>query len=233
MGLFDFFKKQNKTPEVKVSFSSNIYDDSEYYELLRERPMIDQFTGRPFDFPTYTDEYNTRTPYKLRELLLFVWWGNTKTGRKASVNIPKYFFNDYNLDGRMLTSSFITSELLLEEKGKIKLTDKGQILFEEFYPLWEIHSVKNFPMNLDMDFPNWDKEEFDIKYYESMIRYYQAEATHSSKIIDYIKNHPDFDDIGNQEQYHLSNRDSCLMKVKDFKEKLAILKRNKDGNYPI
>src|SRR5699024_11422652 len=107
----------------------------------------------------------------------------------------------------MLTSSFITSELLSEEKGKIKLTDKGQILFEEFYPLWEIHSVKNFPMNLDMDFPNWDKEEFDIKYYESMIRYYQAEATHSSKIIDYIKNHPDFDDIGNQEQYHLRSEE--------------------------
>lgn len=238
MGIFDFFKKIVNSIEKKDTndFSIKIINDGyhfddKYYELITKKPTFNDYLDRPFDYPKYSDTYPTGTPYSLRELLLLVWWGNTKSGRKSSVNIPKYFFNDYNLDGQMLTNSFFEHNLLIEENDKITLTENGQRLFDKFYPLWEIHTVKNYPMNLDENFPGWNKKEFDIKYYKQMIKYYTACAAHNSRVIDYINNSNSFDDDSNELQYYISNRDSSQLRAKDFKEKLDVLESNYENNY--
>ena len=238
MGIFDFFKKivnsteKKDTTDLSINFSGAEYHfDEEYFELLQKRPIFNDYTDRPLNYPKYSDTYQTGTPYNLRELLLLVWWGNTKNGRKSSVNIPKYFFYDYNLDAQMITRSFFENKLLIEENDKITLTENGRRLFDRFYPLWEIHSVKNYPMNLDENFPGWNKKEFDVKYYKQMIKYYADSAAHSSRVIEYIKSSDSFDNTRNELQYHISNRDSSQLNAKDFKEKLEVLESNHENNY--
>lgn len=229
MGFFDFFKKKKRKrkPEVQISVST-VYDsdsEREYYELLALSPRYDDFVSRPFNMPKYDNTYNTGTPYQLRELLLLVWWGNTKSGRKATTHIPKYFFNKYNLDAELLTNKFIKDGLLNENNDRIKLTDKGQKLFDKYYTLWEIHRVSNYPVNLDRDFPEWDKVKFDINYYKTVIKFNRASIDYNNKMIDFIQNHPELNDKSNQEQYFISNRNSLTMQLEDIEEKLQILER--------
>ena len=59
---------------------------------------MDEIYGRSFDFPKYNDKFITQEGYPLRELLLLVWWGRTKSERKSTISIPQYFFYDYNLN---------------------------------------------------------------------------------------------------------------------------------------
>ena len=120
MGFFDFlFKKKRKRvlPE-RVNVVTTISAGPDYYtkricRLAFDRPTMQDFWDRSFDSPHYTDSYQTSEGYKLRELLLLVWWGNTKTGRKSSITIPKYFFSDYNLNAEKLTKEFKDKGLVI------------------------------------------------------------------------------------------------------------------------
>lgn len=222
MGFFNFFKRSKKRTSANIYFD----DDSEYFRLIKEAPRLSDFIGRDFDYPKFTDNYKTEEGFKLRELLLFVWWGNTKNGRSSTTRIPKYFFETYNLDTVRLTMRFKELGWLKEEKDKIVLTDKGSEIYNKYRDLWDLHSFKNFPICLDEDFENYNKEEFTINYYRVMIAYHKAWAAHNSRMIHFFNQNPEFEDVEYQIMYHTSERDSYLSMAKNMEEKLAILLGN-------
>lgn len=226
MSIFDFlFKKKENKNLANFDVETNSLYTEEYINLINSRPIFSDYIGRDYDTPAYTDTFETGTNYNLRELLLLIWWGKTKNGRSETVTIPKYFFNKYNLNAPKLTHSFFKENLLMKSDGKIKLTNSGQNLFNEFKDLWEIHSLKNYPSCLDLDFENWDKDKFYINYYQNLIRYEQASANHSEKFLKYFsKQDPDsIKDIGNQRDYHTHAIYTSRARATDALEKLNIL----------
>lgn len=227
MGLFNFFsKKRKRQPSVKIEMNVIGSYDQEYFRLLNEKPELSDFTGRSWNYPKFTDQFKTDERFRLRELLLFVWWGNTKNGRSSTTRIPKYFFETYNLDTVRLTMQFKRLGWLTEEKDKILLTDKGSQIYKKYKDLWDLHSFKNLPICLDEDFENYDKEELTINYYKTMIEFLKAEAVHNARMIHYFNQNPNVEDIGNQRIYHTTHRDSNLLEIKNLEEKLAILTDN-------
>jgi hypothetical protein len=233
MGFFDFlFKKKKKRilPErmnVKTTISTGPdYYTREYVNLLLSRPTMQDFWDRSFDSPRYTDNYQTPEGYKLRELLLLVWWGNTKTGRKSSISIPKYFFSDYNLDAEKLTKEFKNKGLLLDDGERTKSSEEGKQIAGKYHALWEIHSVKNFPVNLDVDFPRWDKQKFELNILISELAYYNEHARFCRNIINYFQNISGYNnhiDISNEVNYYINNLNSDVAKINDLTEKIQIL----------
>lgn len=223
MGLFDFFKKKKKKPSITIETNILSDYDEQYFRLLNERPDISDFTGRNWNYPKYTDEFKTKEGFKLRELLLFVWWGKTKNGRSSTANIPKYFFETYNLNTIRLTEKFKKLGWLVEKDNKIILTENGKEIYNKYKDLWDIHSFKKIPMCLDEDFKNYDKVQFIINFYKTMIEFLKAESVHHSRMIQYFNEHPDSDDIGNQRIYNTTRRDYDLLEIKNYEEKLAIL----------
>lgn len=233
MGFFDFlFKKKEKRvlPE-RVNVTTTIYAGPDYYtkeyvDLLLTRPTMQDFWDRSFDSPRYTDSYQTSEGYKLRELLLLVWWGNTKTGRKSSITIPKYFFSDYNLNAEKLTKEFKDKGLLLDDGERTKPSQEGKEIADKYHALWEIHSIKNFPVNLDVDFPNWNKLEFEIKILRSELAYYNEHARFCRNIINYfqgINGYSIYSDINDEVNYYINNLNSDVAKINDLTEKIQIL----------
>lgn len=235
MGFFDFlFKKKKKKkrilPErmnVKTTISTGPdYYTREYVNLLLSRPTMQDFWDRSFDSPRYTDNYQTPEGYKLRELLLLVWWGNTKTGRKSSISIPKYFFSDYNIDAEKLTKEFKNKGLLLDDGERTKPSEEGKQIAGKYHALWEIHSVKNFPVNLDVDFPRWDKQKFELNILISELAYYNEHARFCRNIINYFQNISGYNnhiDISNEVNYYINNLNSDVAKINDLTEKIQIL----------
>ena len=226
MGLFNFFSKRKKQPSATIEMKIISGYDEEYYRLLKERPELSDFTGRSWNYPKFTDQFKTKEGLRLRELLLLVWWGNTKNGRSSTTRIPKYFFETYNLDTVRLTMKFKRLGWLAEEKDKIVLTDKGSEIYKKYKDLWDLHSFKNLPICLDEDFEHYDKHEFTVNYYKTMIEFIKAEAVHNARMIQYFNQNPNVEDIGNQIIYHTTHRDSNLLEIKNLEEKLAILTGN-------
>ncbi|EHI70447.1 hypothetical protein ACVRY7_11010 [Streptococcus ictaluri] len=140
--------------------------------------------GRPYDFPKYDDSYRTDEGFKLRELLLLVWWGKTKNGRKSTVAIPKYFFTNYSINAEKLTFQFKKRGWLIDQSEKTSLTEQGREIYEKYITLWDIHSAKRYPLCLDIDFPNWNKTKFDILVYKSEIKYHKENVRYCDKMID-------------------------------------------------
>ena len=187
---------------------------------------MQDFWDRSFDSPRYTDNYQTPEGYKLRELLLLVWWGNTKTGRKSSISIPKYFFSDYNIDAEKLTKEFKNKGLLLDDGERTKPSEEGKQIAGKYHALWEIHSVKNFPVNLDVDFPRWDKQKFELNILISELAYYNEHARFCRNIINYFQNISGYNnhiDISNEVNYYINNLNSDVAKINDLTEKIQIL----------
>ena len=214
MGFFDFlFKKKKKRilPErmnVKTTISTGPdYYTREYVNLLLSRPTMQDFWDRSFDSPRYTDNYQTPEGYKLRELLLLVWWGNTKTGRKSS-------------------KEFKNKGLLLDDGERTKPSEEGKQIAGKYHALWEIHSVKNFPVNLDVDFPRWDKQKFELNILISELAYYNEHARFCRNIINYFQNISGYNnhiDISNEVNYYINNLNSDVAKINDLTEKIQIL----------
>lgn len=236
MGLLDFLfgNKKSKNislhPTIEVTTTSGIDDDyfydEIYFQLLREQPHIADYYGRPFDLPAYNDNFETLDGHKLREWLLLVWWGNTKNGRKKDIKIPKYFFQTYNLDAEKLTASFKTSGLLEDTEGKTLLTEEGRIFYNKYRPLWEIHSFKNYPTNLDLDFPTWNLQQMEINQYEMEIQYLSDHIAHTKKLINRLNSIPSnkgHKRIKQEFDYHINQGNSELNRLNDLKEKLKIL----------
>lgn len=64
----DWKKYENEQSEVWAK----------YRKVQENQPNYDKQFGRSFDFPKYTDKYDTHTDFTLRELLLLIWWGKIK-----------------------------------------------------------------------------------------------------------------------------------------------------------
>lgn len=229
MGLFSFLFGNKKQPEVSLTFTTSSdfdYYTPKYFEILDSNPNIFEIYGRDFNFPKYNDEFVTDEGYSLRELLLLVWWGKTKSGRKSTVTIPKYFFSSYNLNAEKLTRQFKENDLICDHNGRIILTDEGKIIVDKYSSLWEIHSVKQYPTNLDIDFSVWNKNNFDLMMYQMEIRYYSEHARFCQNLVDYLSsfNAPSSaQKIHDEINYYISLKNSDLAKIADFKEKVAIL----------
>ncbi|WP_369350439.1 hypothetical protein AB6M97_06345 [Streptococcus hillyeri] len=237
MGLFNFLFGEKKKTTPSVTFKSSVNSDYDYYteryyKLLEQRPNIFEIWGRDYNFPKYNDSYKTAEKYKLRELLLLVWWGKTKNGRKSSITIPKYFFLNYNLNAEKLTRQFKEEGWLVDKDDKTVLTVQGEKIYKKYIGLWEIHSYKRIPLCLDIDFPNWDKEKFDILVYKNDIKYHKENIKYCDKMIKYLNslNAPSsaksiYDDIN----YYLNDKNSSVASVNDLQEKLdIILERKQD-----
>lgn len=203
---------------VNAYLDTSAYDEG-YFKIIKNQPSWEKVFGRPMNMPKYTDKFRTGNKYKLRELLLLIWWGKPKNGRKISAGIPKYFFFSYNLNAEKLTKQFYSDGLLANDGEKVFLTDKGKELYDEFEELWEIHSLKNYPSNLDIDFEDWDKESFDEFYYNANMEYYAQEAKIQSKLIDHYskRNMPELVD------QHTQYRNNAIIMAQDFSEKLKAL----------
>lgn len=231
MGFLDFLfgKKPQNRPETfqQISTFNADYETKEYFDLITSQPFLASFQDRPYDFPKYNDSFETNDKYKLRELLLLVWWGRTKSGRKLTASIPKYFFTSYNLNAELLTRAFIQDSLLDSKDDKVILTAKGKALFDKYQSLWEIHSFsKHYPTNLDFDFPIWDKDKFELRLYQVNYAYYSEYINFCKRMIDYfIRFNPsqDIPKVQDQINYFNSELTFSLTKCHDLKEKITVL----------
>ncbi len=228
MGIFSsLFNKNKKLQQNAQDNSSYLFETEQsdkYYELLSNRPNLVDYYGRAFDLPSYTDNFETMDGHTLREWLLLVWWGKTKNGRKSTVTIPKYFFSIYNLNAEKLTKQFKKEGYLTDIKDKTTLTDKGRVIYNKYESLWEIHSFKDYPTNLDIDFPNWNKREFEIKYYQIYITYLRDNINYCKVLVDYINKYgTPYNNRDDEINYYLNERSSDLLKLSDLKEKITIL----------
>ncbi|WP_170240050.1 hypothetical protein [Streptococcus suis] len=242
MGLLNFLfgKKQKNEISPTIEFVSKIESDDEddyfydeiYFRLISERPRITNYYGRAFDLPAYSDTFETLDNHTLREWLLLVWWGNTKNGRKKDVTIPKYFFQKYNLDAERLTATFKNEGLLEDVDDKTLLSESGRVFFNKYRSLWEIHSFKNYPTNLDLDFPTWNLQLMEIRYYEMEIKFLSDSIAHANKLIDRLNS------LGNKKMhkrikqdldYYTNEVNSNSIRLNDLKAKLEILKNRQNG----
>ncbi|WP_201326758.1 hypothetical protein [Streptococcus suis] len=242
MGLLNFLfgKKQKNEISPTIEFVSKIESDDEddyfydeiYFRLISERPRITNYYGRAFDLPAYSDTFETLDNHTLREWLLLVWWGNTKNGKKKDVTIPKYFFQKYNLDAERLTATFKNEGLLEDVDDKTLLSESGRVFFNKYRSLWEIHSFKNYPTNLDLDFPTWNLQLMEIRYYEMEIKFLSDSIAHAKKLIDRLNS------LGNKKMhkrikqdldYYTNEVNSNSIRLNDLKAKLEILKNRQNG----
>ncbi|HHW4959234.1 TPA: hypothetical protein ACU0L4_001224 [Streptococcus suis] len=241
MGLLDFLfgKKQKNEISPTIEFVSKIESDDEddyfydeiYFRLISERPRITNYYGRAFDLPAYSDTFETLDNHTLREWLLLVWWGNTKNGRKKDVTIPKYFFQKYNLDAERLTATFKNEGLLEDVDDKTLLSESGRVFFNKYRSLWEIHSFKNYPTNLDLDFPTWNLQLMEIRYYEMEIKYLSDSIAHTKKLIDrlnFLGNKKMHKRIKQDIDYYINEGNSNSIRLNDLKAKLEILKNRQN-----
>ncbi|HEL1906639.1 TPA: hypothetical protein U1266_000430 [Streptococcus suis] len=143
--------------DYKIEFSSKIVNSDGV--AIEDYPNVSKFRVNPSG-ERYDDSYYTGTPYKLRELLLLIWWGKTKNPRKPDSKPPRYFYYDYHLETKKVTEMFIKDSVLTkDDKERIVLTEYGKELYDEFEILWEMHSYKGFLgelPNLDKEFADWD-----------------------------------------------------------------------------
>ncbi|WP_170237816.1 hypothetical protein [Streptococcus hyovaginalis] len=190
MGLFNWFKRNDKVEaKTKIVTSNNLkWDSFPPLEKYRVNP-----TGKRYD-----DSYITGTPYKLRELLLLVWWGRTKNPRNPNSKPPRYFMYDYHLNTKQVTDMFVTDGLLeKDEKNRTVLTEIGKNFYNKFEVLWEIHSYKGFLgelPNMDKEFYNWDYNSykannnlFEVRHLEAIIDYNTKMASQYPKNSDQFK----------------------------------------------
>lgn len=175
--------------------------DVEYQKIRQSRPDYETHYGRPFNYPSFTDKYDTKTGFSLRELLLLIWWGKIKKGRLVTARIPKYFIYNYNLNVQKVTQKFVNKGWLIKNDDRYSLSDKARTVADFYSELWEMHQSSSFPICLDEDFPNWNHGELRIKFYMNEIEFQYKLINYYLKLEAFYKKHPKFD-IDGQTQYH-------------------------------
>jgi len=179
-------RKSNKNNNVNYSENDNdAY--SKYFEVTNLRPKFKDYYGRNIDYPKYNDKYNTGTEFKLRQLLLLVWFSRTKKGRLVTTSIPQYFYYDYNINGNKLLQHFIARGWIIEDDKRYILSDEGRKIAKQYAALWELHRNNQFPFCLDEDYPNWNDGDLLKEYYKKEINYLKAEINYTKKIITFYE----------------------------------------------
>lgn len=200
----------------------DIYD--KYNKIRKSEPRFEQFFGRRYDAPAYTDKYDTGTEFSLRELLLLVWYSRVKKGRMITAKIPNYFFNQYNINGNKLTQRFIDKGWLKDKDARYHLSDEGKQIADFYADLWELHKVSGFPICLDEDFPRWNNGQLLKKFYKREVNYLHSQIDFYNKLIWFYKTYPDFfGDKENQQdsiKYTQQSIDNIQNEIKSFNEKI-------------
>ncbi|HHJ7123628.1 TPA: hypothetical protein ACQMWT_001380 [Streptococcus pyogenes] len=125
---------------VKITESTTNIKSPSYPDLNKYRVNP---SGKRYD-----DTYITGVGYKLREILLLVWWGRTKNPRKPTSKPPRYFFYDYHLNTKKTTDMFIRDGLLKKNKeGCITLTLSGKVLYDEYKSSGKYIRIKDISVN--------------------------------------------------------------------------------------
>ena len=99
-----------KNSEVESSYTVSVDNDSpifdsRYQNIMLHRPQWSDFIEGDY-YDAFDDSYHTPEGYKLRELLLLVWWGKTQKGRILDVRIPRYYYDRYHLNPNEVTKRF-------------------------------------------------------------------------------------------------------------------------------
>lgn len=195
-------RKIPSSPNIDFFVQDDLHNQ-EYLELLSRRPNYFDYVDGSYEY-AYTDSYKTNEGYKLREMLLLVWWGKIKKGRASNAKVPRYFYDRYHINPNNVTKQFFIDNLIYVDSDNIvRFTDRGKTIFQKYQDLWEIHSLKEYYGNLDRDFPLWDLDSFLIKKHTQNIIYLNEMARFHKDLADYfIKNYPkDKDNIDyNQDQ---------------------------------
>lgn len=178
----DWKKYENEQSEVWAK----------YRKVQENQPNYDKQFGRSFDFPKYTDKYDTHTDFTLRELLLLIWWGKIKKGRLTTAKIPKYFIFTYNLNTQKVTQKFLDKGWLFQEDNRYFLSKKAKQATEFYSDLWEMHQADNFPICLDEDFPNWNQGKLLITFYKNDIDFQNKLIAYYNKLNSFYKSNPKF-----------------------------------------
>lgn len=166
----------------------NLYDSTADTSNLIDHKFVDEY---------YDDTYNTGTSFYLREILLLVWFGRVKSGRKTTVNIPKYFKNRYDLNVNYLIKRFIRDDLLIEKDGKYRLTESARKLANEYADVWLVHRNN---VNLDQVYPRWNEQQFNTLMNKVNVLSDKLEFLHYLKTYDYCLNHPEI--FSKKSNYH-------------------------------
>lgn len=127
-----------------ISHSENDDKYSEYFKIMDLRPKFRDYYGRDMDYPKYNDKYNTGTEFKLRQLLLLVWFSRTKKGRLVTTSIPQYFYYDYNINGNKLLQHFIARGWIIEDDERYILSDEEKKLLNSMQLCGNYTEIINF-----------------------------------------------------------------------------------------
>lgn len=178
MGIFTKLFSKKKTDQFSIEKVCNEINSDDLIDTLASSFTMSfdywVLPSRRYDaevhkqFPyieKYSDDFQTDEGYKLRELLVLVWWGRSKKGRLFNTNKPKYFLYDYKINIDDLTKRFLDDGFLfVDDKNYIRFTETGAKILKKYSVLWDIHSLKGYKTNLDTDFPNWNENDFIVKY---------------------------------------------------------------------
>lgn len=186
-----------KNSEVESSSSVSVDNDSpifdsRYQNIMLHRPQWSDFIEGDY-YDAFDDSYHTPEGYKLRELLLLVWWGKTQKGRILDVRIPRYYYDRYHLNPNEVTKRFFADGLLEynEETNLVKPTPFGKEVQQKYSKLWEIHSLKEYYANLDKEFANWNLNNFLLSRHKQKLEYYKASVKFYDEVASFLrKNYP-------------------------------------------
>ncbi len=217
--LFLFFYILGSKPASsnKSKSISNFENDddkySEYFKIMNLRPKFKDYYGRDMDYPKYNDKYDTGTEFKLRQLLLLVWFSRTKKGRLVTASIPQYFYYDYNINGNKLLQHFIARGWIIEDDERYILSAEGKNIAEQYATLWELHRNNQFPFCLDKDYPNWNDGELLQEYYQKEINYLKAEINYTKKIIAFYRRNPSFFTSKEEQQHEIQAEKTSIERL--------------------
>lgn len=207
--LFFYILGSNSTSSTNnrnnnINYSENNNDAySKYFEVTNLRPKFKDYYGRDMDYPKYNDKYDTGTEFKLRQLLLLVWFSRTKKGRLVTASIPQYFYYDYNINGYKLLQHFIARGWIIQDDERYILSDEGKKVAEQYAALWELHRNNQFPFCLDKDYPNWNNGSLLKEYYTKEIQYFKAYIEYDKKLINFYKETPSFFTSKEEQQHEI------------------------------
>ena len=219
VAIIIYYRHKRKTkasmPSAEIAFSpveieKYLDDDSEYFlddrysRLIEKIPNYSSYVSGSYD-SCYNDSFITDEGYKLRELLLLIWWGKLKKGRNLDTRIPRYFYERYLINPNNVTKKFFIDNLIyVDDESIVRLTEEGKRIQEKYKALWEIHSIKEYPKNLDDEFQDWDYNKFMIKRHKENIEYSKASYKYNKELLEFFRNF--YPKVENQIDYY---QDQC------------------------
>ena len=192
---------------------------TKYRKVQESQPDYDKQFGRSFDYPKYTDKYDTNTDFSLRELLLLIWWGKIKKGRLTTAKIPKYFIFTYNLNAQKVTQKFLDKGWLFQEDNRYFLSKEAKQATEFYSDLWEMHQADNFPICLDEDFPNWNHGKLLITFYKNDIDFQNKLIAYYNKLNSFYKSNPKFFADKQMQDNHIQEIEQSVIEAQNVIDK--------------